>query len=242
MVTVKDLYEYMENKIPSSLSLDWDKDGLQLCPDAKKEVKKIICTLDVTPAVCNYAIENKTDVIISHHSLIFKPLSEITSPKLIGLIKNDISVMSFHTRMDIVENGINCKLAKICGLEKVYNFAENCGRIGYLKTKTKFENYIEYIKDKLNCEILESVNSNGYSYKIAVISGSSGDYIEEALKNGTDTLVTGEIKYHTMLECGEMGLNVIAAGHYHTEKHAAELFCDIIKKEYSEIKIETIFM
>ena len=107
MTTVKALYDFLEEKIPRSLSSEWDNDGLMVCPDENAEVKKILFALDATDNVINFAKENSFDTIITHHPLIFSPLRSVNgentvSRRAISLIKSGISVMSFHTRLDSV--------------------------------------------------------------------------------------------------------------------------------------------
>ena len=96
---VLELYKKIDELIQHSLSCDWDNDGLMCCSAPNKEVKRVLLTLDVTEAAVNFAVENKFDVIISHHPLIFRPISSVVSPKLINLIKNDITVISLHSNL-----------------------------------------------------------------------------------------------------------------------------------------------
>ena len=37
-MTVKELYSYLDKKIPTSLSCEWDNDGLMCCPEPDREV------------------------------------------------------------------------------------------------------------------------------------------------------------------------------------------------------------
>ena len=115
-MTTIELYNYLDKLIPTSLSCDWDNDGLMCCPDEGAVVKKVLIALDITERTVDYAIEGGFDTIISHHPLIFSRVSHLTqqsntSRKLIKLVKNGISAMSFHTRLDAVEGGVNTALA-----------------------------------------------------------------------------------------------------------------------------------
>ena len=121
-MTVKEMYARFSERIPEHLSEEWDNDGLMCCPDATTEVCRVLITLDVTEEVVDYAIESAFDLIISHHPLIFKPLSSVNesdhiSRKVIKLLNSGISVFSFHTRADKVTGGVNDKLAELLGLE-----------------------------------------------------------------------------------------------------------------------------
>jgi len=68
--------------------------------------------------------------------------------------------------------------------------------------------------------------------RLAIVSGAGADYIADAADAGADALVTGEISERSMAAARELGLHLIAAGHYATEtfgvkrvgEHLAERF------------------
>jgi putative NIF3 family GTP cyclohydrolase 1 type 2 len=67
---------------------------------------------------------------------------------------------------------------------------------------------------------------------LAIVSGGASEYLEEAAAAGADGLLTGEAKEKAMASAKELGLVLIAAGHYATEtfgvkalgEHLAERF------------------
>ena len=97
--------------------------------DGKWQVKfangeRALKLFDTQAEAIDFAIKNEYDLIISHHPLIFKGVKSVSGdfgipPRIIKLIKNDISVMSFHTRFDAVEGGVNDALAEIFELSNV---------------------------------------------------------------------------------------------------------------------------
>ena len=120
-MTHRELYRYLEEKMPRALSCAWDNDGLMCCPDGGREVRRVLVALDVTAEAVRYAVEGGYDVIVSHHPMIFKGLKAINdehyvADKAMTLIREWISVMSFHTRLDAVEGGVNDTLANLLGL------------------------------------------------------------------------------------------------------------------------------
>lgn len=229
-MTVVELYRYLNEAIPSSLSLDWDNDGLMCCPEPDREVNGVLCVLDVTPDAVHYAIEHKFDVIISHHPLIFKPVNSIISPKLINLIKNGIAVISFHTRLDIIDGGINDLLAYMLDLYGVISFAGGAGRIGTLAIPVLFDIFGGRLKNILGSDKLNGVHARQTVYKVAVVSGSGGDFISEAISLGADTFISGECGYHRLLDAKEAGINAFEAGHFFTERHAAGYIRNLLIK------------
>ena len=90
-MTVRELYERICERIPEHLSEEWDNDGIMCCPDEVADVERVLITLDVTEEIVDYAADNGFDLIVSHHPLIFRPLSSVDcdnhiSRKLIKLI------------------------------------------------------------------------------------------------------------------------------------------------------------
>lgn len=221
-MNVYELYNKMSEIFPSSLSCEWDNDGLMCTPDKNAEVKKILLALDVTDDVMNYAKENGCDLIISHHPMIFRPLHSVTpdsyvAKKVITALSSGISVFSFHTRADCAVGGVNDMLASSLGLSDVKSFGEgSMGRIGTLSSPIPLADFAASVKSSLSCDVV-SYAGEGDSYRIAVLGGDGKDFIPDAIAEGADTFVSGSISYNVMLDAPEMGINVIEAGHFHTE-------------------------
>jgi putative NIF3 family GTP cyclohydrolase 1 type 2 len=52
--------------------------------------------------------------------------------------------------------------------------------------------------------------------KLGVVTGGFGD-LDQVVKAGLDTLITGEVDYPTEVKARELGLNLILGGHRETE-------------------------
>ena len=235
-MTVKELYEKMNDLMPPSLSCDWDNDGLMCSPDTSREVKNVLCTLDVTKYAIEYAQDMGIDLIISHHPLIFNRLSHISdddyvAKKVISLIKSGISVFSFHTRADMFCDGVNKRLADTIGLHDVVPFGpenEKMGRIGYVEP-CSIEKFARSVKEKLSSPAI-LFSGNRKVHKVALLGGDGKDFVGAAIAEGADTYLTGRISYNITLMAEELGINLIEAGHYYTEKHIASFYAECIRK------------
>ncbi len=114
---LKELLKVIEQKYPLNLAYEWDNVGL-LVGDNQNEIKKVMVTLEANEKVIDEAINNKIDLIITHHPFIFKKINKINTNDLKGklihkLIKNDISLYSMHTNFDIAFDGLNDYFAEI---------------------------------------------------------------------------------------------------------------------------------
>lgn len=230
MKKIKDIIGIMEEFAPKTLKEDFDNVGLMV-GDRNKEVKKILLALDCTLDVIKEAKEKSVDLIITHHPLIFRKPSSITTDTLIGkkiieLIKNDISLYSSHTNLDSAENGLNETIVNLLGystneLIEVNKMARNdnegLGRIVRLEDFIKLEDLIEDIKEKLNVKSLKVVKGCEKVKNIAIINGSGSDFFEKAYKKGADCIITGDTTYHYASDYKELGVSIIDTGHFSSE-------------------------
>ncbi len=235
-MTASELYRILDQKIPRSLSCEWDNDGLMCCPNGDREIKKVLIALDVTGEIVERACAGGYDLIVSHHPFIFKGIKSIDSEsficdKAIKLIKNDVCVFSFHTRLDALTGGVNDALAKLCGVGNTQPFGEDgMGRIGTLACDTDLDELARTVKNALDCEGVFVADGKKKCRKVALLGGGGSDYIDAAIEAGADTFISGELKYHNLVDAPDMGINIIEAGHFHTEYPV----CKVLKKMIEE--------
>ena len=247
-MNVARLYAALNQKIPLELSCNWDNDGLMCCADAEKEVHRVLVALDITAAVVDRAIEGKYDLIVSHHPLIFSPLSSVTvtdpiAKKVIRLLRADVAAMSFHTRLDAVQSGVNDVLAEILGLENVEPFGfggEAIGRIGELANEMTLVDFAKRVKAVTGAEQVLYSDAGLPVHRVAVLGGSGSSDVDAAKAAGADTYVTGELKHNNLTEAPERGMNLIAGGHFHTENPVCERIADLLREIDATLTVDVI--
>ncbi len=244
MSTVYEIYKLLDSLIPPSLSCEWDNDGVMCMPDADRTVSGILLTLDITSEAIDYAEQNQMNVIISHHPLVFRPIKGLSAldyvgKRLVRLTENGISAFSFHTRLDAASGGVNDALAEKLGLTDAEPFGpdgEKIGRIGYVKP-SDLDAFANVVKERLDCPNVTVSDAGNRTHRVAVLGGAGKDYVISALKSGADSYVTGEMDYNSLLDSREMGLNVILAGHFHTENPVLEKLKNMIENHIAGEKI-----
>ncbi|MBO7305010.1 MAG: Nif3-like dinuclear metal center hexameric protein [Clostridia bacterium] len=221
-MNVKKLYDKLSELIPENLREEWDNDGIMCAQDYSAEVNNVLITLDVTEEIVDYAISRNFDLIISHHPLIFKPLSRLTEEdhvarKVIKLLANNVSVFSFHTRLDRVEGGVNDILAERIGLTDIEPFGDGLGRIGNLPEEKILDDFAETVKERLGADGVRVADAYNPVKRVALVGGDGKGYVGAAVAAGADTYLSGRIGYNVMEEANECGINLVEAGHYFTE-------------------------
>ena len=248
-MTVFELYEKLTERVPKSLSMKWDGDGFEICPDRDREVKKVLIALDVTNDVIDRAVDGGFDAIVAHHPFLFNGLKEISvlSPdgaRAVKLIKAGVSVMTFHTRLDSVDGGVNSvfgELLGLSGLELVEFNGNSVVRVGELENEMSAEDFARLVKDKLACPAVFLSEASGRVKRVALIGGSGGSEMGAANAYGADTFITGELKHHEMLSARDMGVNLIVAGHFYTENPVCKAVEGIVCEIDPEIECEIFF-
>lgn len=86
----------------------------------------------------------------------------------------------------------------------------------------------EYVVRRLGLRDVQVCGEREQSLqRVALVPGSGGGLVEQAARTA-DALITGEIKYHDALRARELGLGVIAAGHYDTERPVLALLAEYL--------------
>ncbi len=113
----KEIVKILDDWAPPGAAWEKDNVGLQV-GSLEKEVRKIFLCLELTENTLNEAISKNCNLIITHHPLIFQPVKKLNfdsnhqSRVIAGLIKNDITLLSYHTNLDFSKDGVSFELAK----------------------------------------------------------------------------------------------------------------------------------
>ncbi|MBE6703008.1 MAG: Nif3-like dinuclear metal center hexameric protein [Ruminococcaceae bacterium] len=244
-MTVTELHQYISAFAPRALSADWDNDGIACAAQPDHPVQRVLVALDATERVVKRAVEEKFDLLLTHHPLLFRGIKELTpahtvSRKLLRLVGGEVAAMSFHTRLDAAVGGVNDILAEILGLANTVPFGpvgEELGRVGDLPEGVEVSKYARTVCEKLNTPAVLLVGT-GKIKKVAVLGGEGGDFVDAAFAAGADLLVAGRIGYHRMLDGAEEGIALIEAGHFATEVAVCHKLAALVKAADPTVFVE----
>ena len=251
----RDVLDLLEKIAPSRLAEPWDNPGLQT-GSYFQEINTIFMALDPTMESLLAASERRAQLLLTHHPLLFNPLSLIDIDVYPGNViveaaRCGISVVSAHTNLDVAAGGINDIMAGLLGLRDVKVLSEipgtdmaGLGRIGDLPEPANLLAVVDDVKRVFNTEVVRMVaGADVRICRIAVVGGSGGGLVSLAAEKGADLLITGDISHHHALEARMLGIVLVDAGHFHTEKtafkHFAEHLRDMVANFEWEVKIET---
>jgi putative NIF3 family GTP cyclohydrolase 1 type 2 len=93
------------------------------------------------------------------------------------------------------------------------------GRIGDLASATTLSQFAQIVKDRLGASAVRYVGDKDRKVKrVALCGGSGTSLLHQAKFRGADLLVTGDVKYHEARDAEAMGVALMDAGHFCTER------------------------
>lgn len=251
MTTVADILNFVETLAPRAMKMDWDNVGL-LCGSGKTPVTKVLVALDPFEHVCEEAARWGAELIVTHHPMIFRPLSNVTDETSIGrgimtLCRHGISAVNAHTNLDQAPGGVNDELARKLALVNVQvlnpaGITDDGESWGLLRAgevpEQPLDAFLNRVKTLLGCEGLRYVNGGKPVHKVCVGGGSCADGMMEAIGAGCDTFVTSDIKYNQFWDAHDLGLNLIDAGHFYTENPVVDLLAKKLAAAFPEVEVK----
>ncbi|GIM28054.1 GTP cyclohydrolase 1 type 2 [Clostridium polyendosporum] len=245
---VRDIASLMESIAPLELKESFDNVGLMV-GDMESTVSKVLIALDCTLQVIEEAKKEKVELIITHHPLLFRKPSSITTDTLLGkkiieLIKSDINLYSAHTNLDSIKEGMNDTIVRLLGFssDKIIELSKQrgyensgLGRIISVKDGIELQSLIKRIKQKLGVNSLRYAGKENQVVRtIAVINGSGQDFFEVAKRMGADCIITGDTTYHFVSDFKELGISIIDIGHFSSEWPALVAISENIKEQINK--------
>ena len=202
----------IENFAPPETQESWDCSGwgvnVGVGVNNNIDVNKILFALTVTGKIIEQAREKNCDMIISHHPLFYIPLEW-----------KDINIYCAHTNLDKAEGGTTDRLIKELGFEKTesYEFVRVV-RLNEPVTVEELRQKLLKISPKLR--YINNYDKNEIK-TIGFCAGSGSEFISET---DTDAFVTGDLKFHTALDCRQVVFDI---GHFESEIFAPEILKEI---------------
>lgn len=238
MTTVKNIYDYINSTAPYDTQEEWDNSG-HLVGDFRQEVKKVVMALDATKEVCAYAKEIGADLVLSHHPIIFGSITDVKSDTAVYILANSgISHLCAHTNFDKAAGGINDNLAEILGLKSTIRLDDGYTVVGELECEMSMDDFAEFAADRLGVAGIRYTDTEKMIKKVSVCGGAGGEFIQSACNN-SDCYLTGDLKYHELLEAQQEGYAVVSAGHFETENEPFLMLKDRLEKIFTDVEFIT---
>ena len=245
MTKAIDITNYLDEFFPRDTAESYDNPGY-ITGSANTKVKRVVLALDATSDAVKFAADAKAQMLIVHHPLIFGGINSVCEDDYKGriitsMIRNNITSFAAHTNLDKNDMFSNSILAQVLGgTESSVDAPENvcCGVYCELKVKTTVKEFAKEITQRLDSTGV--ITYAPHSRKVKKLFVQGGAFDEESnptvLELGADTVVSGEIKHHVMLELEEYGISAFVAGHNATERVFMEHLRGVLEEAFPEVE------
>ena len=242
---IKEVIAALEQFAPLPLQEDYDNAGLQLGL-TEAEVSGALLCLDVTEETVAEAVEKGCNLVVSHHPLLFRGLKQIVDADSVQrtvkmAIKNDVTIVSMHTNLDNAVGGVNWKIAEKLGLEvrdtRCEMRGEKCGLyVGTFAKPLSANDFISLLKTRMEAQcVMTNELLKREIRKVAICGGAGSFMLDDAIAQGADAFVTGEMHYHEYFG-HDQEIQIAVIGHYESEHFTNELFREIIERECKGVR------
>lgn len=251
MISIRELSAYLDDLLEiHNFSGDASNNGLQL--EAQTDVKKVAFAVDACQAVFDRAYEEHADFLFVHHGLSwggnFKRITGLDAQRLRSLFKNKLSLYAAHLPLDAhPQYGHNAQMAQALGLQNVTSFANyagtNIGFYGYLPEPVTLSELTETLNEQLDthCHVVprSALRRSRKIQTLGIVSGGAADCIYDAAALNLDAFLTGEFAHQHLHVIKELGVPLIAGGHYRTEVPGVKA---VMQRVQEDLELECVFI
>lgn len=244
--TIKDIYNWIDTEVaPFSRKEVWDNSGL-LVGDLAQRVTGVGLVLDITPDAIATAKQLGLQLLVSHHPVIFHPLSSLSAQNPVYLLAQaGICAISAHTNYDSAHGGVNDALAERLGLQDstpaaIPSMEATILRIGNLPQPMPADAFAAHVQACLGSPVRYARVGSKTIRTVAVLGGAGGEYASEVAALGADAFVTGEAPHHEFIQAVKTGLCLVEAGHFETENPSIAPLAQRMQNAFPSLTIRRI--
>ena len=199
------------------------KNGLQVSHN--RIVKKIGWAVDADLESIRKAGKEKVDFLIVHHGLFWGSSvldRKMRSKRIQEAKRLGVAIYSSHLPLDAHPDlGNSIGLLRALGLEKWKRkrFGKTMGKeIGYRVEggRLRLRDLMNRMSRVTGRKSVLLGRGPKVCRRIGIVTGGFGN-LDQVVKAGLDTLITGEADYPTEVKAKELGINLILGGHRETE-------------------------
>jgi putative NIF3 family GTP cyclohydrolase 1 type 2 len=117
------------------------------------------------------------------------------------------------------------------------------GRIGRLPRALSLYEFADLVKQVLEVPAVRLVGAGDRKvHKVALCGGSGASLLAEAVRQGAEVLLTGDVKYHEARNAESRNLALVDAGHFATERLMVGKLAEVLRRKAGERGLDIAFV
>ena len=220
---LKEIIDFLDEKIPKSLALDNDEVGFKKDYDLSKDISSVRIYMDLLGEDDD---GDENSLIITHHPPLFIPKTP---------------TYTIHSNWDIIDGGANDALADKLNLKVIDYFDEKTliGRV--CDADRKFiEMKAEILNSFGNVRIVNAPDDEKTIERVGIISGfglKNPEYVLLAKNKNLDILISGDLTQETAILAKNLGITLIDLNHHESEVPGLYALADMVKELDVDIEV-----
>lgn len=236
---LNEFQQLVDSVLLPTAAMSGDPIGTQVGSRRGTATKILVC-FEVTDAVITEAQQLNCDVIVTFHPLIYTPLKCISREDRVGrlvcaLIEQDIALTCVHTAYDAHPQGTNAQLARMLELQPVRPLAPvtgmptfGMGVVAGAETDITIADLLERVTRICGGTPRFIAPPTSTIRTVALVAGSGGSLMDDAISAGVDVFITADLKYHAY-HAADGTIGLIDPGHFEMEQFVASGIIDLLQ-------------
>ena len=238
-VKIHELVKYCDQLLQSDRFRDYAPNGLQV--EGSARVKRVLSGVTACQALLDAAVEWEAELVLVHHGYFWKgespAVTGIKQRRLKTLLKHGINLVAYHLPLDAhPELGNNARLAALLGLEMEGPLdpvaSPAIGNIGRLEPGLSLAALEQRILGRLGRQPQVISGGDHEIHRVAWCTGAAERMIEQAVAQGADAYISGEISEPVVHIAREAGIHYLGAGHHATERYGVQALGEHLAQQF----------
>ncbi|MBW1809047.1 MAG: Nif3-like dinuclear metal center hexameric protein [Deltaproteobacteria bacterium] len=242
MSSRSEIISFLDDLLKPQTYRDYCPNGLQVF--GCDQIERVATCTSVSEEFFELAAKEKAQLLLVHHGLFWDGSSRVVDP-LLGkrlriLLEKELNLVAYHIPLDAHQKlGNNARLAALLELGQLnFDFGHYKGTPIGCVGNLEIELSLGQIADRLSSKVggqpqLFDLGPQAVK-RVGIVSGGAGDIplILEAMQSGCDAYITGVMYEQSVAIAREAKVNVVALGHYNSEKLGVEALGDVLAKHF----------
>jgi dinuclear metal center YbgI/SA1388 family protein len=230
---------HLDRLLDASAWDDYGPNGLQVV--GRDEVDLVVTGVSAHRELFERAAAAGAGMVICHHGIFWRSTPQVVGAQMKGrltaLFDADMSLAAYHLPLDAhAEVGNNALICDALGLRKGERFSEAGGRpigfVGEADPPLALDELVARCGSAFGREPLVLRGGPEEVARVGVVSGGGGGALAEAAALGLGALVTGEPEEPAMADAAELGVTLLACGHYATETLGIRQLGEVVADQF----------
>ncbi len=239
----RELVSELDEFLQSSRFRDYAPNGLQV--EGKEEITHIVTGVTASLALLEAAADLGADAVLVHHGWFWKSdspcITGVRLSRIRKILSSGMNLVAYHLPLDAhPQVGNNAQIALRLGIRPEARWGEEeLGWIGNLPRSMPAAEFAVLAERVFRRSPVLLGPAEKHVQRIAWCSGAAQSMFEEAVNQGADLYLSGEMSEPTFHLANELSVPYLACGHHATERFGIEALGSWVRDQFG-IKVTHI--